>query len=387
MLISLALGVLGASPSSGDTPCCSFLDDPGYVLHEWGTFTTLAGSDGVLLEGLTYDDHQLPSFVHQRSTSPAGFDGVRCKMETPVIYFYSDRERELSLKVGFQQGILTQWYPEVRELHPPVGPEALVLRGGVLDWGRITVLAPGRGTGDLPAFGGAVHWQHARDVDANVIARRGTNEFERFVFYRGLGSFALPLGSWIDEKGALNLVNNALDPLTGAIVLARRGKSLRAQRLEALAPGATTRVREPELPEIDLPALMALTARLLEEQGLYAREATAMVNTWRESYFESDGLRVLYPLPRPLTDWLLPLYVSPAPCESVRVLVGRLDVLSREAEQQALATVARMQSVEDAERHFGRFALPIVKRLLVLADEGRERDHVRELAELLEQSF
>ena len=387
MLLSLAFGVLGAFLPSGDPPRCSFLDDPGYVLHEWGTFTTLAGSDGVLLEGLTYDDHQLPGFVHQRSTSPAGFDGVRCKMETPVIYFYSDRERELSLKIGFQQGILTQWYPEVRELHPAVGPEASMLRGGLLDWGRITVLAPGQGAGDLPVVGSALHWQHAREVDANVIARRGTNEFERFLFYRGLGSFALPLGSWVDDQGALNLGNNGLDPLPGAIVLARRGKSLRAQRMEALAPGATTRVLERELPAIELPALMALTARLLEEQGLYAREATAMVNTWRESYFESDGLRVLYPLPPAETDWLLPLYASPAPRESVRVLVGRLDVLSHEVEQQALAAVARMQSVEDARRQFGRFALPLVKRLLMLADEGRERDHVRDLAQLLEQSF
>jgi hypothetical protein len=32
-------------------------------------------------------------------------------------------------------------------------------------------------------------------------------------------------------------------------------------------------------------------------------------------------------------------------------------------------------------------APPLVKRLRVLADEGRERDPVRELVELLEQSF
>ena len=50
-------------------------------------------------------------------------------------------------------------------------------------------------------------------------ARRGTNEFERFVFYRGLGSFALPLSSWMDDEGALNLGNNGLDPLPGATFL------------------------------------------------------------------------------------------------------------------------------------------------------------------------
>ena len=37
-------------------------------------------------------------------------------METPVIYIYSDEEREVSLKVGFPKGLLTQWYPQVRAL-------------------------------------------------------------------------------------------------------------------------------------------------------------------------------------------------------------------------------------------------------------------------------
>ena len=27
-----------------------------YTLHEWGTFTTVSGSDGVLLEGLERED-------------------------------------------------------------------------------------------------------------------------------------------------------------------------------------------------------------------------------------------------------------------------------------------------------------------------------------------
>src|SRR5262245_23544097 len=161
MPVPLLLSVLTLLPplsgGPGDPPCCSWLtapvvpsDDPGYVLHEWGTFTTLAGSDGVLLEGLTYDDHQLPDFVYQRATSPAGFAGVRCKMETPVLYFYSDRARELRVKVGFQQGLLTQWYPQVRELQPPAGKDAQPLRGGLLDWGKIQVLAPGEGLERLP---------------------------------------------------------------------------------------------------------------------------------------------------------------------------------------------------------------------------------------------
>jgi hypothetical protein len=32
-----------------------------YQLHEWGTFTTVAGSDGVLLTGLQREEEPLPS--------------------------------------------------------------------------------------------------------------------------------------------------------------------------------------------------------------------------------------------------------------------------------------------------------------------------------------
>lgn len=387
MLVTLLLGALKVL-SGREVPASVASDDPGYVLHEWGTFTTVAGSDGVLLEGLAYDDHQLPDFVHRRSACAPGFEGVRCKMETPVIYFYSDRARELRVKVGFQQGLLTQWYPQVHELRPPAGPGPAELRGGVLDWGRIRVLAPGEGVNLVPPVGRAFHWEHARAVDANVIQGHAAGEqHERFLFYRGLGSFALSLSVWIDGHGALHLSSTAGEPPAGAIVLARDGRSLRAKRLGAFPLGRPARVAPDELEPIDVEGLMGLTARMLEEQGLYPKEARAMVATWRESYFESEGLRVLYPLSRAEVDWILPLAVSPAPRESVRVLVGRVDVLTPQAEQAALAALPRLRTADQAREHLGRFALPLLRRLGSLAQDEREREHVRELARLLEQSL
>jgi len=393
MLFLLFLSALVAPTGSGDARCgsstaCASDADRGYVLHEWGTFTTVAGSNGVLLEGLSYDDHALPDFVLQRTESHAGFDGVRCKMETPVIYFYSDRERELRVQVGFQPGILTQWYPQVHELYPPAGPGPTALRGGLLDWGKILVLAPGEGRDRLPPVGRAWNWEHARAVDANVILRRTpTDQYERFLFYRGLGSFALPLSASSRADGVLRLANGGPEPLPGAIVLARDGKHLRARRLDGLAPGQSTHLVLRELGEIDLASLMALTARLLEEQGLYPLEAQAMVHTWQQSYFETDGLRVLYPLPRAEVDWLLPLRVSPPPRESVRVLVARVDVITPAMEQAALAILARIRTAKEARAQLGRFALPLLSRLESLAEDGREREHVRELTRLLEQTF
>src|SRR5262245_27648507 len=89
--------------------------------HEWGTFTSLVGSNGITQNGMYHEDEPLPDFVHSfgelrleaalpptpspQPTPPRCprrsklcFDQaflsqniVTQKMETPVIYFYTDR--------------------------------------------------------------------------------------------------------------------------------------------------------------------------------------------------------------------------------------------------------------------------------------------------------
>ena len=51
-----------------------------------------------------------------------------------------------------------------------------------------------------------------------------------------------------------------------------------------------------------------LAARLTES-GLYAKEARAMVNTWTTSYFQTDGVRVLFVLPQSWTDAFIPMTI------------------------------------------------------------------------------
>src|SRR5260370_32778267 len=88
--------------------------------HEWGTFTSIAGSDGQAIEwspltGAT----DLPGFVeHFRS---AGFKlGLRgtVRMETPVLYFYSSRQETVSVKVSFARGVITYGYPHASRVEP-----------------------------------------------------------------------------------------------------------------------------------------------------------------------------------------------------------------------------------------------------------------------------
>lgn len=68
-------------------------------------------------------------------------------------------------------------------------------------------------------------------------------------------------------------------------------------------------------------------AEELTEMGLYREESRAMIETWRDSWFE-EGLRVFYIVPRPKVDQLLPISIQPLPEQLARVFVGRVELLS-----------------------------------------------------------
>ena len=49
------------------TPSGAKDDGSDLVVHEWGTFLTMNGSDGITLDGMYHEEHALPPFVHSRS--------------------------------------------------------------------------------------------------------------------------------------------------------------------------------------------------------------------------------------------------------------------------------------------------------------------------------
>src|SRR5438270_11130710 len=87
--------------------------DPGLTVHEWGTFTSVAGENGSPVDWNTLgckDD--LPSFVknHGFRNAKAALAGT-IRMETPVMYFYSRHDLDARVKVSFPNGLITEWYP------------------------------------------------------------------------------------------------------------------------------------------------------------------------------------------------------------------------------------------------------------------------------------
>jgi hypothetical protein len=104
-----------------------------------------------------------------------------------------------------------------------------------------------------------------------------------------------------------------------------------------------------------------------------------MVNTWEQSYFRSEGLRLLYILPRTTVDAVIPIQVQPAPDQLVRVMVGRVEVLTPAKERQIERAVADLDAADPFVRktaqaaldRLGRLREPVLRRLVTMtADPG-----------------
>jgi hypothetical protein len=77
----------------------------------------------------------------------------------------------------------------------------------------------------------------------------------------------------------------------------------------------------------------------LVQEGLFEKEAVAMLKTWRSSWFGETGTRLFYVVPRPITDALLPLEITPQPERTVRVLVGRMEIMTPADESRIASLV------------------------------------------------
>jgi hypothetical protein len=97
-----------------------------------------------------------------------------------------------------------------------------------------------------------------------------------------------------------------------------------------------------------------------------------MVNTWASSYFKTDGVRLLFVMPQSWTDRFIPMRIKPAPEQLVRVMVGRMELLSPEREKRAERAISLLASPDASEREWafetlrseGRYVEPIVRRTL-----------------------
>ena len=348
----------------------------GLVVHEWGTFLTMSGGDGVTLDAMYHEEHVLPGFVHARSKEQLHMPSVNAKGETPVIYFYTDRRQEVNVKVRFPQGVWTQWYPQAAQVGPGLEQSGAPLNpsNGHITWyAEVIPDLKKDTTPTLPQTAPDSLWNYARQVDAayvrttNNLKGQGKNEYERFLFYRGLGQASLPLTFTNASGGTVSL--SAEQPVTlSHLFVLRVEKGKGAYRyLPTLAPGDSLQNAIPSMKDarpLDtfVKAAGDDLAAHLTQSGLYAKEARAMVNTWTSSYFKTDGIRVLYVLPQEWTDHFIPMEINPRPQALVRIMVGRTELLTPERQQKIEAAVLALASGKSETRE---------QAYLTLREQGR----------------
>lgn len=370
VVMGLASAVLRNTPDRSNPTALPAVAEP-FLVHEWGTFTSISGSDGVRLEFRPLIDNDLPEFVVNRAWqagrwqhrfSKADLRSLQ-RMETPVTYFYTDRAREVRVKVGFPKGLLTEFYPPVAAMKPDFSfQQRAEIKDSELDWGRVTLIPmshfrPQVAAPELadliqkhtlrtiiPASDVHPHYAFARETDSALIHVRRTHSderpatpsgdfFEKFLFYRGVGNFALPLTLTAKGSHQFELTNSGPDPLRSLFLVTVRNGEIQFQKYDAIAAGGRLTMNQTAATS-PLDDLSQAIAKSLVAEGLFEKEAQAMVKTWRDSWFQEDGTRLFYMLPERLTDELLPLTITPRPDQTVRVMVGRLEVITPEEESR-----------------------------------------------------
>jgi hypothetical protein len=291
-------------------------------------------------------------------------------METPVLYFYADRNVSASVKVDFPKGCITEWYPMARAELQTIEWNGFVARPGAKE--------------NFPVEQKRSHYYPARETDAAPLSLGDEQrvEQEKFLFYRGIGFFQLPLSVKLKDDQVI-VRNSGQDEIAGVILFENReGKA--GWRIHGALKGEATIAR----PALDQPAesLLREFEKTLVAQGLYEKEAAAMVKTWRDSWFE-EGLRVFYILPRGATDAILPITINPQPSELARVFVGRAEIITPEMERKILTAVnlfsenspGAREAAINSVRRYGRFTDPVLREAMNNAKDNASRAAIDEL--------
>jgi hypothetical protein len=347
--------------------------DPALTAHEWGTFTSIAGKDGHAAEWLPLTGStDLPAFVEhfQGANFKLGLRGT-VRMETPVLYFYTNHPTTLSVHVSFSQGLITEWYPHADRVEP-VGLQTQARMVAYLDeWSRQqkqpdssiswdSVALEPSGSATLPREGRANHYYAARQTSSTPlrIKTQTGDQIEKFLFYRGVSGFSVPVSARLAHDGKILAENLTAEEIPAMLLFERRGEKLGFRIADASAAQPT--LDPPEL-NATMDSLKRAVEDLLIAQGLYQDEAQAMFETWRDSWFE-EGSRLLYIVPRQFVDSVLPLSINPPPAQIVRVFVGRMELVTpatQRAVEQALASHDQSTLIR-----YGRFLVPILENMI-----------------------
>ncbi len=338
----------------------------GLTVHEWGTFTSIAAADGGAEPWVSLSPPaDLPCFVYHLSAQCIKCGVSRVRMETPVVYFYAAQPLIASVHVDLPSGLITEWYPQATQTSQ-LQPGMTYGNGGNLEWRGVQV-SPGTAA-EFPDAGDRSHYYAARETDSAPL--RVGDQAEKVLFYRGIADFDIAVQPRFLSGGKLEIRNVSPDPVGFAILFENRGGKAGYRVLRNLRDRAL--LDTPDI-NVDVGSVQAELAAALVEAGLYSKEAAAMIETWRDSWFE-EGMRIFYLVPRKTVDAVLPLKIAPTPASIQRVFVGRVEMFSP-AMQSNIETALEAGDTKTLGQ-YGRFLRPFCDRLL----KGGSRVHIAQAA-------
>jgi len=324
---------------------------------------------GELMSGMHHEEEGLPGFVYglrengpdrqNQATTLRNGGGSRCrgkcaflssedpmadiipynefnttvtqKMETPVIYFYGNSGEKVQVEVGFPGWIISQWFPAASDFNL----QEKEFKNGYMKWN--VLLKDVNDKSSFPETKPTSIWNPARETAANTIQTnvKGTEE-EKFIFYRGLGDFNVPLKLSLKNISAQDLqvtMTNTSEQSVPALFYLETDEETGVKRFLALTRlGAhETKVFRTSKAQT-VKSASSVIQKALMAQGLFADEALSMLKTWDKSYFYTKGERLLYILPQAWTETILPMKLNPVPEKLVRVLIGRIELFSQNAQ-------------------------------------------------------
>ena len=338
--------------------------DPGLIAHEWGTFTTVAGETGQAVEWLPLNvPTELPGFVeHFKGIGFKVALGGTIRMETPVLYFYSTHDTTVDVNVSFFHGLITEWYPHASKVEPSPSIENVVefeqRSNGSIAWKSVHVQPSA--AHEFAQEAQPSHYYAARAVSASplrVAAKRGDQQ-EQFLFYRGVSVAAPPLSALVMSNGQVEAMNQTGSEIPKLILFERRGEKIGYRIVTSLREGA---ILSPPPLDASLDSLLPNLEASLINAGLYPDEAHAMLESWKDSWFE-EGSRLIYIVPNSFVEQILPLSIRPEPAHVNRIFVGRMELLTP-ATQQAIETAVTSHD-DTTLAKYGRFLAPMIETIL-----------------------
>ena len=361
----------------------------GLTVHEWGTFTSVAGIDGMAVDWRPAGGpSDLPCFVALSDPSnikaigygPANVLGGRegegkVRMETPVLYFYSPKETNVNVRVSFPHGLITEYYPTIAKVGPSNPASAIKdLRSatGTIEWNNVKV-TPGA-TESYPLEAGKSHYYAARRTESDPL--QVGNQKEKFLFYRGIASFQPPITARVNGNGTIEVTNLGDERIPGIVLFENRDGKIGYTIVRDLNKQTTI---EPPIRTSDFASLQQSLEGLLVAQGMYAAEASAMVETWKDTWFEK-GTRVFYIVPPKTVDAILPLSIEPKPAHVARAFVGRMEIITADMQKEVLTAIRTND--RPVLESYGRFLSPIVNRVYAKLSEADWKRATEDIASI-----